>query len=537
MNRSKAMRRLFTGTTAAAVVAVCVQLSTGLVPAATNLGQCIGDAASFDQGNICTAEDVRVGQFNVIGAAPTTCVAGDPVTLTLQAVTICGSSSRYDVGFYVAQDGGDAMKRGSVCFRDYLNPVSADNLDQDLNCSLDNPGDGSDNCGPYYNGESKRNDTCGDIQQNLSNLFTLNDGAPITFTCTDRNGDGIADIGACVSWDNQAGAGCFNELSTIPGTPSKCKCGPVPINPGIAVKGRIFVDKVTIPNPDPRNTSFSFTLVGGSVSQSFGLTNADAPHDSGPLDIPMTYQVAEQAMAGWSQTVSTCIGDNRTPEDTSDDRTMSPGAIDLRSGEVVRCTFTNTKDIDRCEGVVCTPLDQCHVTGVCNPATGVCSNPAAADGTICNDGNACTQTDTCQSGSCTGGNPVVCSALDQCHVVGACNTATGVCSNPAAPDGSSCNDGNACTQTDTCQSGSCTGGNRVVCNALDQCHVAGVCDTSTGTCSNPEAPNGTTCSDGNACTRTDTCQSGSCTASNPVVCTALDQCHVAGVCDTSTGVC
>ena len=47
MNRSKAMRRLFTCTTAAAVVAVCVLLSTGLVPAATNLGQCIGDAASF----------------------------------------------------------------------------------------------------------------------------------------------------------------------------------------------------------------------------------------------------------------------------------------------------------------------------------------------------------------------------------------------------------------------------------------------------------------------------------------------------------
>src|SRR5207247_9484497 len=52
------------------------------------------------------------------------------------------------------------------------------------------------------------------------------------------------------------------------------------------------------------------------------------------------------------------------------------------------------------------------------------------DGTACNDGNACTQTDTCQAGACVGSNPVVCSASDQCHVAGTCDTATGVCSNP-----------------------------------------------------------------------------------------------------------
>jgi len=34
----------------------------------------------------------------------------------------------------------------------------------------------------------------------------------------------------------------------------------------------------------------------------------------------------------------------------------------------------------------------------------VCSNPNAANGTACNDGNACTQTDTCQGGACVGGN-------------------------------------------------------------------------------------------------------------------------------------
>jgi hypothetical protein len=204
------------------------------------------------------------------------------------------------------------------------------------------------------------------------------------------------------------------------------------------------------------------------------------------------------------------------------------------------CTQTDTCQSGRCVGgnpKVCSVLDQCHVAGVCNTTTGVCSNPAKADGSACDDGNACTQTDTCHSGSCVGGNPKVCAAIDQCHVPGVCDTATGVCPNPAKADGSACDDGNACTQTDLCQSGSCVGGNAKVCAALDQCHIAGVCDATTGACSNPVKANGSSCDDGNACTQSDSCQNGSCVGSNAKLCTALDQCHVAGACNPATGVC
>jgi hypothetical protein len=204
------------------------------------------------------------------------------------------------------------------------------------------------------------------------------------------------------------------------------------------------------------------------------------------------------------------------------------------------CTNSDTCQAGVCQGgtpTVCGPSDQCHVAGTCDTGTGLCSNPAAPNGTSCNDANACTQTDSCQAGVCAGSNPVVCSASDQCHVAGTCDTGTGLCSNPAAPNGTSCNDANACTQTDSCQSGVCAGGNPVVCSASDQCHVAGTCDTGTGLCSNPSAPDGTSCSDGNACTQTDSCQSGVCAGSNPVVCSASDQCHVAGTCDTGTGLC
>src|SRR5207302_1737144 len=132
-----------------------------------------------------------------------------------------------------------------------------------------------------------------------------------------------------------------------------------------------------------------------------------------------------------------------------------------------------------------TAADQCHTAGACTPATGVCSSPAKPDGAPCNDGNACTQTDTCAAGICVGANPVVCTAADQCHTAGPCNPASGPCSNPAKANGTSCNDANACTQSDTCQAGACVGANPVVCTAADQCHTAGTCDPASGTCSNP----------------------------------------------------
>src|SRR5438477_643754 len=140
--------------------------------------------------------------------------------------------------------------------------------------------------------------------------------------------------------------------------------------------------------------------------------------------------------------------------------------------------------------VICTALDQCHDVGTCDTATGACTNPSKPNGAPCSDGNACTQTDTCQAGACAGSNPVTCVALDQCHGVGACNAATGLCSNPAKPDGTTCSDGNACTQTDTCQAGACTGSNAVSCTASDQCHGVGACDTASGSCSNPVKPAG-----------------------------------------------
>ena len=129
---------------------------------------------------------------------------------------------------------------------------------------------------------------------------------------------------------------------------------------------------------------------------------------------------------------------------------------------------------------------------------------------VCDDGSACTQSDSCQAGICTGTNPVACAASDQCHVAGTCDPATGACSDPAAADGTACNDTDACTRSDSCQLGACMGADAVVCVASDQCHEAGTCNPASGACSDPAAPDGTACTDTVTCSGADVCDAGVC---------------------------
>jgi alpha-tubulin suppressor-like RCC1 family protein len=132
------------------------------------------------------------------------------------------------------------------------------------------------------------------------------------------------------------------------------------------------------------------------------------------------------------------------------------------------------------------PGDACN-TGVCN-ADGTCSKVPVANNTPCNDGNACTQTDTCQAGVCKGSNPKSCPAIDQCHVAGSCDPASGCPTPQAAGNGTSCNDGDACTLGDTCQSGVCTAGSPMSCSSPPTvCQTTDGATCSGGTCAYPYA--------------------------------------------------
>jgi hypothetical protein len=242
-----------------------------------------------------------------------------------------------------------------------------------------------------------------------------------------------------------------------------------------------------------------------------------------------------------------------------------------------------------CCASACTSPSTCHsATGATCSGGATCTYPNASDNTTCDDGNACTTGDSCQSGTCTGGgtnscddgNPcttdtcnsstgcahdgtgvttsgcktgdmctgyvcagdsagtckqvtlVDCSASgDQCNN-GVCNPTTGACSPQPTNEGLNCQDNNACTVGETCQSGSCTGGTPLNCDTGNPC-TTGTCDTVLG-CRTANVPAGTTsCTDGNPCTVNDTCSGGLC-AGSPMDCSGQsDQCNV-GVCNGGT---
>jgi hypothetical protein len=202
----------------------------------------------------------------------------------------------------------------------------------------------------------------------------------------------------------------------------------------------------------------------------------------------------ELRRSAWRRTSATCLAR----------ATRARASARTRSKRMARAatTATHARRPYTCQAGTCNRRERrrlhrartrCHAPAVCDPANGTCSNPAKPNGTTCTDGNACTQDDTCQAGSCVGADPVTCSCPRsmpprrhvrprQRHVL-----------ESDEAERTSCNDGDLCTQSDTCQAGACQGANPVSCAALDDCHQVGSCDPTTGLCSNPIEPDGTAC--------------------------------------------
>lgn len=153
----------------------------------------------------------------------------------------------------------------------------------------------------------------------------------------------------------------------------------------------------------------------------------------------------------------------------------------------------------------------------------------------CDDADACTTGDACAEGACEGA-PVLCPAIDACHLDGACDPATGSCSAPLQDDGEPCDDEDPCTKVDACAGGACVG-SACECRADVECEgvvVPGPCevavclDYACALMADPDRE-AQPCDDQDPCTVEDTCDGATC-AGAPMDCGDLD-----GPC--STGVC
>jgi hypothetical protein len=101
---------------------------------------------------------------------------------------------------------------------------------------------------------------------------------------------------------------------------------PQPVN--ISNCGTIIIKKVTVPSPDPTDTSFGFTAGGGLSPSSFSLKNGEQRTYSNVL-AGSGYSAAETVPANWELVSATC--DDGSPVSN----------ISVSPGEIVTCTFTN----------------------------------------------------------------------------------------------------------------------------------------------------------------------------------------------------
>jgi len=232
-----------------------------------------------------------------------------------------------------------------------------------------------------------------------------------------------------------------------------------------------------------------------------------------------------------SATVSSDTLDKANENSTAIETTEVVDGGPCEDGDV--CTVGDTCLAGACVTGVpndCNDNNVC-TTEVCLPGGG-CSYTNIAG--ACDDGNACTAADMCVNGECQGAAPVTCNDGDVC-TDDACDPAIGCYTMfNTAP----CEDGNGCTTQDTCQSGTCVGGPPLVCEPLNDCQEQGICDSTTGACAYFVKPDGTLCDDGNACTTNDSCKSGACAESTPKNCPPPpDKCHGVGTCVAATGQC
>ena len=203
-------------------------------------------------------------------------------------------------------------------------------------------------------------------------------------------------------------------------------------------------------------------------------------------------------------------------EETCDDD--NPCTTDACDATASKCTFTALADGVSCDdGSACTQSETCAgskcvgkalncddgnacTSNTCDVLTGCKVSPV--DAAACDDDNPCTVGDACASGSCQPGAAKVCKTDELC-LVAKCSPVSGKCTflEVDAP----CNDGNACTQADACKQGFCLG-KAVDCDDKNAC-TSDVCDNAKGCAS---VPNASPCDDGDVCTSSDGCAGGKC---------------------------
>jgi MYXO-CTERM domain-containing protein len=253
-----------------------------------------------------------------------------------------------------------------------------------------------------------------------NNICTTDGCTPATGACVHTNNTlDCSDNNLCTVTDKCSGGACVgtgtpNCNDNEPCTTDSCAAG---TGPG---KGCVHTPVQNNMGCDDGNAcSTGDSCQGGKCLSSGGLAC-----DDNNVCTQNSCSVANQMCLFPDETNNTpCVFDK-----CHQNSTCQGG--DCAAGEVIDCDDNN----------ICT-------TDSCDPATG-CKH-VNVDGGDCSDNDLCTTADKCAAGKCVGA-AVVCTALDDCHEAGTCNPNSGSCDDPRAADDTACDDGSG-----TCQAGKC----------------------------------------------------------------------------------
>jgi len=207
------------------------------------------------------------------------------------------------------------------------------------------------------------------------------------------------------------------------------------------------------------------------------------------------------------------------------------------------CTTADTCQAGVCTGG---PVNDCGMEPdacqevVCEESTDSCGTQPVPDGGACTPEDLCVVNGVCTGGQCLG-EPKDClfaPVPDECHVA-VCNPTNGECEPQPGNEGDPCTDmSDLCSVGNVCTSGTCGGGSPKDCSALNVGCQVGMCDATSGNCVGQAVPNGGACDDNDPCTTGEICTAGQCTGgTTETMCTGGDLCCPMGCDATSDSDC
>jgi hypothetical protein len=318
----------------------------------------------------CTANDVRIAKVTnvrdpVTGATLTSCVAGSTFNFLADFEVVTSSAqSRENIGLYIATNSQTEALTGS-CVDHTISKQHPCTTNTSLNCGSDN-----------YHETDPAPDNCGDTSSgDLSGTFGAG-AEKVTleidnFKCEAPAGSTQVQLPNCTSWQIPGGTiqcvspspdtypfnGPGGTPTAIPGSPSKCNCGIIPLGitvqtPSINVAKACNTANTNSPNPPdftnlsaPNPSSCTLSPEGGPVTytvdmvndkSNFGSVVIDQICDSAYGNIFTASTFTGPACAAGSQ----CVSPNNVAGASCDNTGTTCSAVSIAFGASSTCTFT-----------------------------------------------------------------------------------------------------------------------------------------------------------------------------------------------------